>query len=75
MKKTKNRLTFLGFVYVTCPYCGYNNRIDPAAYDLKDARLSFVSCDCDEGVGCGETFAVRPMLKCSTTSYRLEEAK
>jgi hypothetical protein len=55
---------------VKCPYCGYNNRI---WCDLLDYGPQVVTCDCDDGPGCGRYFAFSTVWAAKVQTYALTE--
>lgn len=59
------------FVKAKCPYCGYINQlpVDPRG-TLEPLP---VLCDCDDGDGCGEYFAITVIFKPQVRIYSMRQ--
>lgn len=64
-------MKYIGYVSCKCPYCGYVNQIRHQVF--KNQQVEAITCDCDDGVGCGKMFAVRPVLLVQVEVFSMEQ--
>jgi len=61
----------IGHFFVTCPYCGTRNQINPNNPDVKQYGMNVELCYPDNG-GCDKYFAYKVDVRVVSESYKIE---
>ena len=65
-------------VRAKCPSCGYVNELTARYLDATGAKEGtplVVTCDCDDGGGCGQWFVITISFSATVNVYELQEAE